>query len=112
MDATKPSKPRQRKPRSKPVRTIGILVPLNDQGMNGVVKITVGKKTDEYTVSRIEADFGQGFALEKVGAESKENTYHVNLDGESRSCSCKGHASHGHCKHADGLAALVAAGRL
>ena len=60
----------------------------------------------------IPADFGRGFRLEKIGLEANGEAYHVNLDGDRRSCECKGFGRWNHCKHADGLAALIAAGRL
>jgi hypothetical protein len=58
------------------------------------------------------ADFGRGFLVEKVGIDRDEAKYHVNIDTARRSCECKGFLRHGHCKHADGIAALIAAGRL
>ena len=48
----------------------------------------------------------------KIGLEANGETYHVNLDGDKRTCECKGFLKWNHCKHADGLAALIAAGRL
>jgi hypothetical protein len=106
---TATASPRQRKPRPKPQRSIRLSVPLNAEGRNGLVSITVGKQTDEYYVSRIPADFGKGFSLEKLGSD---DVYCVNIDGQKHTCECKGHARHGHCKHADGLAALIVAGKL
>jgi hypothetical protein len=73
------------------------------------VRITVGRAAADYFVTSIPADFGRGFVVEKIGQEGR---YSVNLEGDRRTCECKGHLAHGHCKHADGLAALVAAGRL
>jgi hypothetical protein len=58
------------------------------------------------------ADFGRAFQVEKIGLTVNDSPYHVHIDGGRRSCECKGFLRHGHCKHADGLAALVAAGRL
>jgi hypothetical protein len=101
--------PRQRKPRPKPERRIGVALPFNAEGKNAVVNITVGKESHSYTVDRIPADWGQAFEVAKFGTEDR---YHVNIDGEQKTCSCKGHTHHGHCKHADGLAALVKAGKL
>jgi hypothetical protein len=60
----------------------------------------------------VTADFGRGFLVEKIDTAAQTAAYHVNLDGDKRTCECKGHLRHGHCKHADGLAALIAAGRL
>jgi uncharacterized Zn finger protein len=36
----------------------------------------------------------------------------VNLNGAESSCTCPGHAYGAYCKHVDGLAALVEAGKL
>jgi hypothetical protein len=36
----------------------------------------------------------------------------VLLAAEGDVCHCKGHARHGHCKHVDGLKALITAGKL
>jgi hypothetical protein len=102
--------PRQRKPRAKPERRIRLAVRPNDHdGKNGVVCITVGKDTADYFLCRIASDWGQGFTVEQIGGTE---LYHVHLDGDKRTCDCKGHLRHGHCKHSDGLAALVAAGKL
>ena len=101
--------PRQRKPRPKPARHIALLVRPSDETA-GVVRITVGKASAEYILTAIPADFGRGFKLVKMLGEHEG--YHVNVAGEQRLCDCQGHGAHGHCKHSDGLAALIAAGRL
>jgi hypothetical protein len=101
--------PRQRKPRAKPARSIGLLVhPSADTA--GVVRITVGKSVTDYILLAVPSDFGRGFLLTKILGE--HDAYHVNLNGSESLCDCKGHEAHGHCKHVEGLAALVAAGRL
>ena len=107
--ATDPA--RQRKPRTKPQRFIRLCVRPADQAA-GVVRITVGKETADYYLTELAADFGRGFKVEKTGLDAEPAAYHVNLDGNKRTCECKGHGRHGHCKHSDGLAALIAAGRL
>ena len=105
-----PRPPRQRKPRTKPARSIRLCIapsPLNA----GVVRITIGHKSQDYLLNEVEgsAAFGRGFLVEKIG---HEESYHVNIDHDNRTCECEGHITHGHCKHADGLAALIAAGRI
>lgn len=106
--ATAPA--RQRQPRPKPARNISLRI--RPEGSNaGVVRITVGRAQTDYFLTEMAADFGRGFRVEKVGLEGGP-AYHVNLDGDRRTCDCQGHARHGHCRHADGLAALLAAGRL
>jgi hypothetical protein len=49
--------------------------------------------------------------VQKAGEEA---AYEVCLsaDGTADACDCKGFARWSHCKHRDGLAALVKAGRL
>jgi hypothetical protein len=100
-----------RKPRAKPARSIRLAVPPNADGRNGVVRITVGQAAQDYFLSRIPSDFGTAFCLEKVGDE-EGTAYNVNLAADRNLCDCQGHARWHHCKHADGLAALVQAGRL
>jgi len=100
---------RVRKPRKKASRSIRLLVSLNAEGQNAVIQITVGKLTERYTVSRIPSDWGMGFELLK---SRDGETYHVNLDGDSKTCDCKGHSRHNHCKHVDGLAKLDQLGKL
>jgi hypothetical protein len=63
-------------------------------------------------LTEIPSDFGRRFQVEKVGIDVTEGKYTVNVSEDKRSCECKGHLKWGHCKHADGLAALIAAGRL
>jgi hypothetical protein len=100
-----------RKPRAKPARSIRLAIPLNAEGRNGIVVITVGRQSDQYFVSRIPSDFGRGFCLEKIG-DAESTAYHVNLSDAGNSCECRGFLRWDRCKHADGLAALVKAGRL
>src|SRR5262245_51850048 len=105
---TATARARQRKPRTKPSRSIRLLLPIGEQSP-GVVRIAVGKEAADYFLTALPADFGRGFTVEKIGGEDR---YAVNLDGDRRSCECQGFGRWQRCKHADGLAALVAAGRL
>jgi hypothetical protein len=108
MNVTESTSPRQRKTRQKPARSIGLR--LKPFGLErGVVASTVGKEKAEYLLAELAADYGRGFELEKIGGLE---VYHVNVDGAAKTCDCKGHSRWGHCKHADGVAALIAAGRL
>ena len=104
--STSSSGTRQGQPR--PARTISLCVRPTD-GASGVVRISVGCAAQDYFLTEIPADFGRGFLVEKVG---HEESYHVHLDADRRTCECQGYLRHSHCKHSDGLAALVAAGRL
>jgi hypothetical protein len=110
MNATATAPARQRKPRPKPARFVRLAV--RPEGTApGVVSIRVGKEAADYFLTPVAADFGRGFLVEKIGLHA-DGKYAVNLDGDKRTCECKGFLRHGHCKHSDGLAALVAAGRL
>jgi hypothetical protein len=100
----------QRKPRTKAQRSARLIIrPLGRAP--GVLRLTVGTESAEYYLFAIPADFGIGFRVVKIGLDA-EGEYAVNIDGPTRSCECKGFLRHGHCKHADGIAALIAAGRL
>src|SRR5262245_30300106 len=74
------------------------------------VRITVGKTAVDYWLEPAPADFGTAYKLSKFaagGGDPEESEYHVHFDPDgTRSCPCKGHQRHGHCKHADGLAKL------
>ena len=74
----------------------------------------MGKESNDYEVTPISSAFGRAFRVTKVFPRDPMDwvTYHVCLDGARSSCECKGHAAHGHCKHVDGLAALVERGKL
>ncbi len=111
MTATQTAPARQRKPRTKPARFVRLCIrPLGRAP--GVVRLTVGKESADYYLFAIPADFGTAFKVVKIGIDATEGEYAVNIDADKRTCDCKGHARHGHCKHADGIAALIAAGKL
>jgi hypothetical protein len=76
------------------------------------VRIRVGADECDYLLTELPADFGRGFRVEKIDPTAETAAYHVNIDGSNRTCECKGHLRWGHCKHSDGLAALIVAGRL
>jgi hypothetical protein len=112
MDTTTATAPaRQRRPRPKPARSVRLVIRPRGRAP-GIINLTVGKKSADYYLFAIPADFGIGFRVVKVGIDATEGEYAVNIDGDKRTCDCKGHAHHGHCKHADGIAALIAAGQL
>ena len=111
MNATQTARPRQRKPRPKPTRYVRLVIQPGADSL-GVVRLTVGGKSADYLLTPLAADFGRGFQVEKIGLEGNGEVYHVNLDGDKKTCECEGFLKWGHCKHADGLAALIAAGKL
>jgi hypothetical protein len=99
--------PPARKARPKPARSVRWLR-RNGDG-SGIVTLTVGKLTNDYYVTPLASDYGTAFLLEKFTSQGGEG-YHVNLDRERgrHSCECKGFLRHGHCKHVEGLLALLA----
>ena len=111
MNATATAPARQRTPRVKPARSIRLELRPEDNGL-GIVRINIGTDHDNYFLTLIPADFGRGFTVEKIGLTCNDPPYHVNIDGDTKTCECKGFLRHGHCKHSDGLAALIAAGKL
>jgi hypothetical protein len=111
MNANGTAFARQRKPRPKPERRIRLEVRPEAGGL-GIVRIWVGREYADYFLTPMPADFGRAFKVEKVGLHANDPPYHVNIDGDQRSCECQGFLHHGHCKHVDGLAALLTAGRL
>ena len=98
------------RPRVKPARKIKLVLAPTAL-MDGIVQITVGRSTVDYFVRPLPSDFGRGFTLIKLFGD---DAYHVNVGREGRLCDCKGYfsAKGRSCKHADGMAALVAAGRI
>jgi hypothetical protein len=111
MNATTSAPARQRKPRPKPQRSIRLCIKPEGTAP-GIVNIRVGDERADYFLTAVPADFGRGFLVEKVGIDRDTARYHVNIDDGKRSCECKGYLRHHHCKHSDGVAALIAAGRL
>ena len=111
MIVTQPIAPRQRRQRVKPARSIRLCI-RPDGAAPGIIRLTVGKATADYFITIIPADFGQGFLVEKFGIDRDTAKYHVNIEADKKTCECKGFLRHGHCKHADGLAALIARGQL
>jgi hypothetical protein len=101
-EITTTRKPRQRR---KPERFCNVT---RAQEGTRTLTLRVGNQTDTYDLLEVRADYGHGFELTKADG----TVYHINLDGLTRFCDCKGHSRHGHCKHADSLAALEAASRL
>jgi hypothetical protein len=103
---------RQRRQRTKPARFIRLVV--RPDGGTGVVRVRVGRRSADYSLREFRSDVGgRAFELVKLGLEADGEMYHVRLTGNGQdSCDCRGFVRHSHCKHRDGLAALVAAARL
>ena len=118
MTATATKTRKTLRPAVKPERRVQISKPVN--GMYALaMTIGTGEKAKHfgYYVQRINTDFGTAFRFEKFATEQeedKDSAYDVNLDmGTGRhSCTCKGHAYAGHCKHVEAIAGLIHAGKL
>jgi hypothetical protein len=52
--------------RAKPARSLRLTIRPDGQ-LPGVVELTVGKAQDAYLLTELPADFGRGFAVEKIG---------------------------------------------
>jgi hypothetical protein len=111
MDGNTSTSARQRKPRPKPERRIRLCMK-PEGAAPGVIRISIGKDAHDYFLTELPADFGRGFRLEKIGTDGEPIAYAVNIDGDKRTCECKGFGRWQRCKHVDGLAALLAAGLL
>lgn len=105
MNKTTNSRPRV-KGTSRPVRFCSLSD--GDGGFRRILTLRVGRQRSAYWFQPIQADWGQGFELEKfVDGE----VYHVHLDRENgHSCTCRGFLRWDHCKHVDSLLALAAKG--
>src|SRR5438270_12572742 len=102
--ATRPTRQRQPKQRfCKLVRQGADVVLVIRQ-----VRPRAGDAVDAYTLEPIPSDYGRGLLLHKHDGTS----YAVNLSGTDSTCDCKGHESHGHCKHCESLLALQQRGKL
>lgn len=70
-----------------------------------------GKETsDVYTISECGTDdhTARGFAIRKQDG----TVYHVECSPSHRTCDCKGHLRHSHCKHSDAVNVLMGKGQL
>lgn len=109
-DANKDHAPprKARKPKTRSMRYDALV---------GTLTLTVnGKPAGTYWVDRLEAPAGcvavrltKFVAFRKAG---EPDSYEVLVGPAERQCCCKGFSAHGHCKHGDSLAALVARGDL
>jgi hypothetical protein len=103
--ATNP-RPRVKPARKATLQTIGNVL---------VLWLTTGKLTIGYQLERIDSELGgTAFRLAKAhqGGNDEPEVYHVLLHGWQTSCDCAGHSYTGHCKHVEGLEALIKAGKI
>jgi hypothetical protein len=74
MDSSTSAPARQRKPRSKPARSIRLVIrPLGRAP--GILRLTVGTQAADYYLFAIPADFGIGFRVVKIGLHVTEGEY-------------------------------------
>jgi hypothetical protein len=80
--------------------------------MPGIVRIQAGRDDwwTDYFITRLATHFGVAFRLVQMIGEHLR--YDVLLDSRRSSCECKGFLHWGHCKHVEGLQALLDAGRI
>lgn len=104
--------PVRSKSRKQITRTVRLDLPVS-RCSQGVVTVIAGKHRATYFLTRLDAEFGQGWQLEKIGSK-RDKKYAVNL-AESAShstCECLGFLRHGSCRHVNALLALRQAGKL
>ncbi len=99
--------------RVKPVRTIAVTLRPSDvnpfYAVNVVEKTARTVKSDTYFVRELANDLGRAFEMRKAG---EEEPYHVLLSDAGQQCECKGFLKWGHCRHIEGLTALIQRGQL
>jgi hypothetical protein len=107
------TRPAVRKPRRKPVRTVRLSPPSGDAP--GILDIVQDGKLTSFFYWPIPSDWGISARLEKFATHRRgdgDDEYDVNLEETGGSCECRGHLSHGHCRHVEALRALAAKGEL
>jgi hypothetical protein len=89
----------------QPSRVIRLIRPPDAFGV-GLLSITNKHRTQYYVFKEIACDIGgRGFAVHRLGLAS---LYHVRIHAPRDStCECLGFLRHGHCKHIQGLSALI-----
>jgi hypothetical protein len=88
-----------------PKRTIRLVIPPDDRGI-GVLAIRIRDKITHYTFREIPCEIGgRGFAIHRLGVGQR---YDVRIGSPAdTSCECLGYLAHGHCKHIEGLNAIL-----
>jgi hypothetical protein len=86
-------------------RVIRLIRPPGNDGV-GIFSITDRNRTQDYVFKEIRCDIGgRGFAVHRIGLA---DLYHVRVGApRDSSCECLGFLRHGHCRHIQGLAALI-----
>ncbi len=81
----------------------------------GMAEVTVARSVTVYSVAELECDLdGRAFRFSKLtaGTDPAAESYEVFVcrNGQDALCGCRGFLRHGHCKHIDTAAALLANG--
>jgi hypothetical protein len=99
------------KPARKPKDRLARLMTV---GGARVLALTQDKETVFYSLTDLDHGFGEAaFRLTKaIGAPGEEAEYDVMIDGARSTCECKGFLAHRHCKHLEGIEALIKSGKL
>jgi len=103
--------------KSKQARSCKIIIPLlPNQPSVGVLRLTEGKKSDDYAVWTLGTNKAgeKGYRMLKVGINAPEGEgYDVELSPDNTyRCECKGFLRHNHCKHGACLSKLLEVGKL
>ncbi|HEY1378566.1 MAG TPA: SWIM zinc finger family protein [Gemmataceae bacterium] len=101
----------------KPVRTIRWLDPAGHT-VFAICETKAGTRTpaytveDVYTVTELESPLGRAFHLVKHGPRggTPDTEHDVLLAEDGCRCDCRGFEHYGHCRHVEGLTALLARG--
>ena len=104
LQAPRPSA-QPRKPRRKPSRGVTL------EGDR--LTLRVGTKAVTYACREVVCGSGwdgRGFRLTKPDGDTHD--VFLARNGQDDLCGCRGFEAHGHCKHRDGLKALLSLGRL
>lgn len=105
--SARPSVKSSRKPQPRTARLMTV-------GTSQVLALTSGKDTTFYQLAALDHGFGEAaFRLSKADrGEGPGEVYDVLIDGARSSCECKGFLRHHHCKHLEGIEALIQSGKL
>jgi hypothetical protein len=87
-----------------------VSVPDREKRRVGTLETVKDGKAEWYWLAELDTPLGRGFRLTKWSDGAGYDVL-LALDGR-HTCDCAGHSYRGRCKHVDGLAALVMAGRL
>jgi hypothetical protein len=112
VKVSKTRKPPARQPQERGVQVVLDRVPGLPETI--LIQIRQDKGVTRYWVAPVPSDWGLAYHVDKDGCPfSDEHSHDVLIENEQGgSCSCKGFAAYGHCRHLDALRSLLAAGKL